>query len=135
MTYAIVETGGKQLWVEPGRFYDVERLPEADEDSPLDLSQVLLVNHEGQVTLGHPYISEAVVKARVLHHRRGSKVIVYKMKPKKKTRRKKGHRQELTRVLIESIELNGVSLGAAESTAESTASAEVETAGIPADGE
>ncbi|MCJ2544227.1 50S ribosomal protein L21 [Thermostichus vulcanus] len=134
MTYAIVETGGKQLWVEPGRFYDVERLPETDEDSALDLSQVLLVNHEGRVTLGHPYVSEAVVKARILHHRRGTKVIVYKMKPKKKTRKKKGHRQELTRVLIEAIELNGVALATAEPVAEPTSLVEA-TEGIPEDAE
>ncbi|MFQ3584388.1 MAG: 50S ribosomal protein L21 [Cyanobacteriota bacterium] len=134
MTYAIVETGGKQLWVEPGRFYDVERLPETDEDSALDLSQVLLVNHEGQVTLGHPYVSEAVVKARILHHRRGTKVIVYKMRPKKKTRKKKGHRQELTRVLIEAIELNGVALATAKPVAEPTSLVEA-TGGIPEDAE
>ncbi|MGQ9838645.1 MAG: 50S ribosomal protein L21 [Cyanobacteriota bacterium] len=133
MTYAIVETGGKQLWVEPGRFYDVERLPETEEDSTLDLSRVLLVNHEGQVTLGHPYVSEAVVKARVLHHRRGTKVIVYKMKPKKKTRKKRGHRQELTRVLIEAIELNGVAVARAEPVAEPTSP--VETTGIREDAE
>ncbi|MEN9202109.1 MAG: 50S ribosomal protein L21 [Thermostichus sp. DG_1_6_bins_120] len=131
MTYAIVETGGKQLWVEPGRFYDVERLPETEENSPLELPQVLLVNHEGRVTLGHPYVSQAVVKARILHHRRGSKVIVYKMRPKKKTRKKKGHRQELTRVLIEAIELNGVTLAAAKPTTESTGTAP----GIPEGGE
>lgn len=134
MTYAIVETGGKQLWVEPGRFYDIERIPEAKEDSILDLSQVLLVNHEGQVTLGHPYVSEAVVKARVLQHRRGTKVIVYKMRPKKKTRRKKGHRQELTRVLIEAIEFNGVAIASAKPVAEPASPVEA-SGGSPGDGE
>lgn len=106
MTYAIIETGGKQLWAEPGRFYDIERL-HVEMDTAIDIKEVLLVNHEGTVTVGHPYVDQAVVKARVLDHRRDRKVIVYKMKPKKKTRKKKGHRQSLTRLLIEAIELNG----------------------------
>ncbi|MFS8856839.1 50S ribosomal protein L21 [Synechococcus sp. H55.7] len=131
MTYAIVETSGKQLWVEPGRFYDIDRLPGTEENSPLTLSQVLLINHEGQVTLGHPYIAEAVVRARVLQHRRGNKIIVYKMRPKKKTRKKRGHRQPLTRVLIESIELNGAPLAAAQAASPSTSEMAIAAAGIP----
>jgi len=118
MTYAIVETSGKQLWVEAGRFYDIDHLPDTEENSSLALSQVLLINHEGQVTLGRPYIPEAVVRARVLQHRRGNKIIVYKMRPKKGTRRKRGHRQLLTRVLIESIELNGTPLATAPVTSQ-----------------
>jgi large subunit ribosomal protein L21 len=118
MTYAIVETSGKQLWVEAGHFYDIDHLPDTEENSSLALSQVLLINHEGQVTLGRPYIPEAVVRARVLQHRRGNKIIVYKMRPKKGTRRKRGHRQLLTRVLIESIELNGTPLATAPATSQ-----------------
>ncbi|MEM6445143.1 MAG: 50S ribosomal protein L21 [Cyanobacteria bacterium P01_D01_bin.123] len=110
MTYAIVETGGKQLWAEPGRFYDVEKL-DVEADELVELSNVLLVQNDGDVSVGQPYVSGAVVKARVMFQRRGPKVIVYKMKPKKKTRRKKGHRQSLTRLMIESIELNGKVLG------------------------
>jgi large subunit ribosomal protein L21 len=113
-----VETSGKQLWVEAGHFYDIDHLPDTEENSSLALSQVLLINHEGQVTLGRPYIPEAVVRARVLQHRRGNKIIVYKMRPKKGTRRKRGHRQLLTRVLIESIELNGTPLATAPATSQ-----------------
>jgi large subunit ribosomal protein L21 len=113
MTYAILETGGKQLWAEPGRFYDVE-LVEAEPDTEVLLDQVLLINHDGQVTVGHPYVAGAVVKTRVLMHRKAAKVLVYKMRPKKKTRKKNGHRQRLTRILIESIELKGTVLAAAE---------------------
>lgn len=113
MTYAIVETGGKQLWAEPGRFYDVELL-DLEPDAQIELQQVLLVNHEGQVTLGHPYVSGAVVIAKVLRHRRTRKVIVYKMQRKKKTRKKKGHRQQMTRLLIESIAMDGSVLASAD---------------------
>lgn len=112
-TYAIVETGGKQLWAEPGRFYDIELL-DVEPDTIVEIEDVLLVNHEGSVNLGQPYVADAVVTGRVLSHRRGPKVIVYKMKPKKKTRKKKGHRQGLTRLLIESIAVGGTVLASAE---------------------
>ncbi len=106
MTYAIIETGGKQLLVEPGRFYDIELLHvEAESDYTVD--KVLLVNNEGEVTIGQPYIEGATVEGTVMRHLRGKKVIVYKMQPKKKTRKKRGHRQEITRLMINSISLNG----------------------------
>ncbi|WP_448533811.1 50S ribosomal protein L21 [Parathermosynechococcus lividus] len=109
MAYAIIETGGKQLRVEAGRFYDVERLA-LDPDSTIDIEQVLLVQTDAGVHVGQPYVSGAVVTGTVLQHRRAPKVIVYKMKPKKKTRKKQGHRQELTRIMINEIRLNGEAL-------------------------
>ena len=71
---------------------------------------VLLVNDGSKATLGQPYVSGASVTLKVMEHRRGPKIIVYKMRPKKKTRRKNGHRQELTRVMVESIAVGGKSL-------------------------
>jgi large subunit ribosomal protein L21 len=110
MTYAIIETGGKQLRVEPGRFDDVELLPvEAEETITID--KVLLVQHDGGVSIGQPFVEGATVEATVMRHLRGRKVIVYKMRPKKKTRKKRGHRQEITRLMIDSISLNGSALG------------------------
>jgi large subunit ribosomal protein L21 len=104
--YAIVEASGQQFWLQPNRYYDLDRLP-ADVDSTITLNTVLLVNDGSTPTLGQPYVEGASVELRVMAHRRGSKVIVYKMRPKKKTRRKAGHRQELTRVMVQSISLNG----------------------------
>lgn len=112
MAYAIIETGGKQLRVEPGCFYDVDRLA-VDEDATVTIDRVLLVQHDGEVTIGQPTVSTATVEAKVIGHRRGRKIIVYKMRPKKKTRKKQGHRQELTRLLIQAIHLNGTVLTAA----------------------
>ena len=106
MTYAIIETSGKQLRVEPGRFYDNDRL-HADPENSYTIDKVLLVHHEDEVTVGQPLIEGATVEGTVMEHRRGRKVIVYKMKPKKKTRKKRGHRQELTRLMINSISMNG----------------------------
>ncbi|MEH2252073.1 50S ribosomal protein L21 [Nostoc sp.] len=106
MTYAIIETGGKQIRVEPGRFYDIELLT-TEPDEKVTIDSVLLVQHDGEVTIGQPLVTGATVEGTVMRHFRGRKVLVYKMKPKKKTRKKRGHRQEITRLMIDSITLNG----------------------------
>jgi len=108
--YAIVESSGQQFWLQPNRYYDLDRIA-AEVDESVTLENVLLVRDaSGATTLGHPYVSGATVQFKVLEHRRGPKIIVYKMRPKKKTRRKNGHRQELTRVRVESITVAGKAL-------------------------
>jgi large subunit ribosomal protein L21 len=109
MSYAIIEAGGTQLRVEPGRFYDINRL-DGEPETAYVIDKVLLINHDSAVTVGQPLVAGATVEGEILAHRRGRKVIVYKMRPKKKTRKKRGHRQELTRLLIKSISLNGKAL-------------------------
>jgi large subunit ribosomal protein L21 len=109
MAYAIIETGGKQMRVEPGRFYDVELLVGEDNDA-ITIDKVLYVNNEGDITIGQPIVTGASVTGKILKHFRAKKVIVYKMQPKKKTRKKRGHRQEQTRLLIESITVGGKTL-------------------------
>ena len=104
--YAIVEASGQQFWLQPNRYYDLDRLA-VDVDGTLTIDNVLLVNDGKATTLGQPYVKGATVQLKVMAHRRGQKIIVYKMRPKKKTRRKNGHRQELTRVMVESITLGG----------------------------
>ena len=105
-SYAIVEASGQQFWVQPNRYYDLDRL-HAEVDAKITLDKVLLVKDAGVATVGKPYVQGASVELKVMAHRRGQKVIVYKMRPKKKTRRKNGHRQELTRVMVESISVSG----------------------------
>jgi large subunit ribosomal protein L21 len=105
-SYAIVEASGQQFWVQPNRYYDLDRL-HADVDAKITLEKVLLVKNGDDATVGKPYVKGASVELKVMAHRRGQKVIVYKMRPKKKTRRKNGHRQELTRVMVESISVGG----------------------------
>lgn len=119
MTYAIIETGGKQIRVEPGRFYDIELL-HVEPDTQVTIDKVLLVENDGEVHVGQPYVEGATVKGTVMRHFRGRKIIVYKMLPKKKTRKKRGHRQEQTRFMIDAIELGGSVLAAADSTSEPT---------------
>lgn len=107
--YAIVEASGQQFWLQPNRYYDLDRLG-VDVDGTLTIDNVLLVNDGKTTTLGQPYVTGASVELKVMAHRRGPKIIVYKMRPKKKTRRKNGHRQELTRVMVESISVGGKAL-------------------------
>jgi large subunit ribosomal protein L21 len=104
--YVIVEASGQQFWLQPNRYYDLDRIP-AEVDETVTLENVLLVRDANGATLGQPYVKGASVELKVLAHRRGPKILVYKMRPKKKTRRKNGHRQELTRVLVQSIQVNG----------------------------
>jgi large subunit ribosomal protein L21 len=126
MTYAIIETGGKQIKVEPGRFYDIELLS-TEPDEKVTIDAVLLVQHNGEVTIGQPLVAGASVEGTVMRHLRGRKVLVYKMKPKKKTRKKRGHRQEITRLMINSITLDG-SVIASEETVAAETQANAETA-------
>ena len=104
--YAIVEASGQQFWLQPNRYLDLDRL-DADVDSTVTIDTVLLVKDANGTSLGRPYVEQALVELKVLAHRRGPKILVYKMRPKKKTRRKNGHRQELTRVMVQSITVAG----------------------------
>lgn len=105
MKYAIVEISGRQFWIEAGKYYDFNRIS-TDLGKQVTLNRILLLNNEGKVLIGAPYLESVKVKGKILEHLRGKKTIVYKMRPKKKTRRKQGHRQELTRVFIEDIVMN-----------------------------
>ena len=105
MKYAIVEISGRQFWIETGKYYDFNRIP-TELGKQIILNRVLLLNNDGEVLIGKPYLNSVKIKGKILEHLRGKKTIVYKMRPKKKTRKKQGHRQELTRVLIEDIIIN-----------------------------
>lgn len=105
MKYAIIEISGRQFWIETGKYYDFNRIS-TELGKQITLNRVLLVNDEGNVLVGNPYLESVQITGTILEHLRSKKTIVYKMRPKKKTRRKQGHRQELTRVLIENINVN-----------------------------
>jgi large subunit ribosomal protein L21 len=105
MKYAIVEISGKQFWIEGGKYYDFNRIS-TDLGKKITFHRVLLLKNENELLIGKPYLERVSIRGKILEHFRGTKTIVYKMKPKKKTRKKQGHRQELTRVLIEDIVVN-----------------------------
>ncbi len=129
MVYAIIETGGKQFRVEPGRFYDIERLA-VEQDESVTIDKVFFVDNDGEASVGQPLVAGATVEGTVLRHFRGRKIIVYKMQPKKKTRRKQGHRQELTRLMIDAILLDGQAIGGSIAASATPEAAEAEAAEV-----
>jgi len=100
--YAIVEIAGQQFRVEKDNKLFVHQL-EASEGDSVDFEKVLLVDNDGQVTVGTPVISGAKVTARVLGHQKGNKVLVFKKKRRKTYQKMNGHRQALTQIQIENI--------------------------------
>lgn len=99
--YAIIETGGKQLKVEQGQEVYIEKI-EGDVDEVVTFDKVLLVGGE-DTKVGAPYVEGATVTAKIVKHDRAKKITVFKYKPKKTYRRKQGHRQPYTKVVIEGI--------------------------------
>ena len=102
--YAIAETSGQQFWFEVNRYYDIDRL-NAKEKDKITIEKILLLKDKDTITVGKPYVKDAKIELEVVSHKRDKKILVYKMRPKKKTRKKMGHRQELTRVMVKSITL------------------------------
>ena len=102
--FAIAETSGRQFLFKVNKYYDLDRI-KAKEKEKITLNNILLIKDNKKISVGKPYIKNAKVELEVMSHLRDKKIIVYKMRPKKKTRRKMGHRQELTRVMVKSIKI------------------------------
>ena len=100
--YAIVEIAGQQFKVEKGRTLYTNRL-EGDVNAALVFDKVLLVDNGGTVSVGTPTVSGASVKATILEHLKGEKVIVFKKKRRKGYVKKNGHRQSFTTITITGI--------------------------------
>lgn len=103
MTYAIVETGGKQYRVQAGETIRIEKL-EANAGESVVFDKVLLVSKDGQLTVGAPLVDGAKVTGTVKVQGRAPKIIVFKYHNKTNYRKKTGHRQPFTAVTIEAIE-------------------------------
>ncbi|SFX09581.1 large subunit ribosomal protein L21 [Thermoactinomyces sp. DSM 45891] len=101
--YALIETGGKQYRVEKDGVLFIEKL-EAAEGEVVTFDKVLLVNKNGETVVGSPIVANAKVTGKVVKHGRGKKITVFKYKPKKNYKKKQGHRQPFTKVVIENIE-------------------------------
>jgi len=100
--YAVLETGSKQYQVTTGDKLEIERL-DVPAGQPVTFNRVLLVNNDGQLRVGTPTVPDASVTADVLEHKRGKKLIIFKMKRRKGYHKTQGHRQELTVVKITEI--------------------------------
>jgi large subunit ribosomal protein L21 len=100
--YAIVETGGKQYQMEEGRYIDIELL-ESEKDSKVVFDKIVMIVNGKKSKVGQPYVKGASAEGTVLAHDKAKKIIVYKQRPKKGYRKKQGHRQWFTRVMISKI--------------------------------
>ncbi len=101
MKYAIVQSGSKQLRAEVGGLIEVDRLPKNAGDS-VEL-EVLLLADGKNVKVGTPLVAGIKVQATVVEHFRGEKIRIFKYKPKERQRKQGGHRQDYTRLKVESI--------------------------------
>ena len=104
--YAVVMTGGKQYRVSAGDKIRVEKL-NAEAGSTVSLDKVLVIGGEGETMVGAPYVEGASVEAEVVANGKADKVIIFKYKAKKDYRKKQGHRQPYTELMINGISVNG----------------------------
>ena len=104
--YAVIRTGGKQYKVKVGDLIDVEKLG-GDDGASLELEPLLVVDDDGKVTSAADDLAKAKVTASVVDHHRGKKIRVFTYKNKTRQRRTLGHRQSLTRLKVETIDLGG----------------------------
>jgi large subunit ribosomal protein L21 len=102
LSYAIIETGGKQYRVAVGETLSIEKLA-VEPGADITFDRVLMVGGDGSARVGTPLVAGATVQAQVEQQYRGPKIVVFKYKPKKRYRRRQGHRQSLTRVAITAI--------------------------------
>jgi large subunit ribosomal protein L21 len=124
MRYAIIESGGKQYRAVEGETVEVDRL-DLEVGKKVELKSVLLVADGDTVLVGAPTLSDARISATVVAQDKGPKITVFKYKPKIRYRVKTGHRQQITRLQINSIDVKGISKAEAK---EETAKPETKTA-------
>ncbi|WP_350342528.1 50S ribosomal protein L21 [Proteinivorax tanatarense] len=101
--YAVIKTGGKQYKVSEGDVIKIEKLA-AEVDETVELNDVLAVANGEDFKVGTPLVEGAKVQAKVLEHDKAKKVYIFKFKRRKKYRKKQGHRQPFTKILIEKID-------------------------------
>jgi large subunit ribosomal protein L21 len=101
--YAVIRTGGKQYRVAPGDTLEVEKL-EGNVGESVSLGDVLMIVNDDEVTIGQPQVEGAQVTAKITGQHRGEKIMVFRYRPKKRIRVRRGHRQYLTRLPIETIQ-------------------------------
>jgi large subunit ribosomal protein L21 len=100
--YAVVNSGGKQYKVQQGQVLRIEKIP-GDVGNPVTFERVLMFSDGENVSIGQPELDDVAVEGHIVEQGKAKKIIVFKYKKRKRYRRKKGHRQEFTAVLIDGI--------------------------------
>lgn len=102
--FAVISHGGKQYNVEPGKLVNLEKI-EGDVGSPVEIQDILMISGDNGIAVGNPYVSNAKVVGEIVKQFRDEKILILKKKRRKHYRRRAGHRQYLTSVLIKSINI------------------------------
>jgi large subunit ribosomal protein L21 len=102
--HAVIRTGGKQYYVTAGDILEVEKL-DGEIGEIITIDDILMIANDADVTVGQPTVAEAAITARITGQYRGTKIMVFRYRPKKRIRVRKGHRQYITRLEIQSIKL------------------------------
>ena len=102
---ATIQTQGSQFTVQKGDILFVNRYPDTNEGDQVSIDQVLMLVDEGKATFGTPNVEGATVKAKILENKKDKKIIIFKKKRRQGYKRRKGHRQHISVVQIESIDL------------------------------
>lgn len=113
--YAVVEAGGRQYQLTSGRFIDVEMVS-GEPEQEFVFDRVLMIVNGTDSMIGKPLVEGAKVSGHIVDHGRGKKIIVYKYRAKKGTRKRTGHRQHFTRIFIDAIKVNDKVLSEAKDT-------------------
>ncbi len=113
--FAIIEASGTQYKVEKGQTLDMNRMEEK-EGNTVNFDNVLLIEDGKETKVGTPWVEGASVSAKIVAHKRGDKIVVFKMKPKKRYQKTQGHRQDLTTVEITDIKASGAKKTAPKKT-------------------
>ena len=100
-SYAIAQTSGKQFLIKPGHWYDVDFIKTGDLGDSIYLNKILFFRKENKIQVGKPFLVESQIPGKIIQQVKGKKLTVLKTKPKKKSTRTRGHRQNYTRVQID----------------------------------
>jgi large subunit ribosomal protein L21 len=126
MKYAVINAGGKQYIAREGETLEVDRLPKKIGDA-VQWKDVLLLVDDSKVSVGDPFVNGASVKGKVVDQIKGPKILVFKYIPKERYRKRRGHRQRYTRILIDKISKTQPRKKATEDAAPKEASGEQKT--------
>ena len=103
MKYAIVQTSGKQFILKPGEWYDIDFINNAEQGDFIYLNKVLFFRKDNKVQIGKPFLVNSQIPAKIIQQVKGPKITVLKTRPKKRYTRTRGHRQDYTRVQIDTL--------------------------------
>ena len=103
MKYAIAQTSGKQFFFKPGEWYDVNFIADSNLGDFIFINKILFYRKEDKIQIGQPFLKNVQIPAKIIQQVKGKKITVLKTKPKKKYTRVRGHRQQYTRIQIDTL--------------------------------